>query len=102
MAWAASLGGAAIAHIGVALPHALAQPVGGFKGAPHGSSIATLMVKIVEKSILSNLQRFADIALILDPALQNLHPREQAECCAPLIQRLLDDINIGTRLAEPP
>lgn len=36
LAWASTLAGAAIAHIGVTLPHALAQPVGGMLGVPHG------------------------------------------------------------------
>jgi alcohol dehydrogenase class IV len=100
MAWAAALGGVAIGQIGVALPHALAQPVGGLKDAPHGESIATVMVHILEKSYLADLESFAAVSEALDPSVAELPLRERAELCSSLVEQLLDDIHIDVRLGK--
>ena len=100
MAWAAGLGGAAIAHIGVALPHALAQPVGGYKGAPHGLSIAALMVEILRMSYQSDLQAFAEITEALEPETANLSTAKKAERCAECVQTIMNDIGLRVRLSD--
>ena len=93
MAWASTLAGMAIAHVGTGLPHALGQPVSGFSGAPHGGSIAACLAKILEFSLTSDFNRFAEIAEAMDPAVKSLPIREKAEKSAELVQRLLKDAN---------
>jgi len=91
MAWASTLAGMAIAHVGTVLPHALGQPVSGFCGAPHGGSIAACLAKVLEFSFISNFEGFAEIAEAMDPAIKSLPIREKAEMSAKLVQRLLKD-----------
>ncbi len=94
MAWASTLAGAAIAQIGVALPHALAQPVGGMFGVPHGDSIAACMVNVLEASWQADLEKFAEISSIIDPSVNTLSLRQRAEKCSELVGRLLSDIHL--------
>ncbi|MGA2548038.1 MAG: iron-containing alcohol dehydrogenase [Rectinemataceae bacterium] len=91
MAWASTLGGIGIAHGGVALPHALGQPVSGITGAAHGASIAACLAKIVEMSYVADIEGFAAIAEAMEPSLAPLSSREKAERCGSLIVRLLKD-----------
>jgi alcohol dehydrogenase class IV len=100
MAWAAALAGASIAHVGVALPHALAQPVGGYTGAAHGATIAAVMVPILEESWRRAPEPFAAIARAMDPTLAALPTAEQAERSVRLVADLLGDIGIAPRLAD--
>ncbi len=91
MAWASTLAGIGISHGGVALPHALGQPVSGLTGAAHGASIAACLAKVVEMSFVADIEGFAEIAEGMEPSIAALTPREKAERCAPLILRLLKD-----------
>ena len=91
MAWASTLAGIGITHGGVALPHALGQPVSGLTGAPHGASISACLAKVVEISFIADIQGFADVAEAIEPSIAQLSPREKAEKCASLISRLLKD-----------
>lgn len=100
IAWASTLAGIAIAHAGVALPHALGQPVSGFCDAPHGGSIAACLAKILEFSFTADFNKFAEVAETMDPAVKSLPLREKAEKCADLVERLLKDINIKVRFGD--
>lgn len=100
MAWAAALGGAAIAHVGVALPHALAQPVGGYTGAAHGATIAAVMVPILEESWRHAPEPLADIARAMEPSVAVLPTADQAERSVRLVADLLGDIGIAPRLSD--
>ncbi len=100
MAWASTLAGMAIAHAGVALPHALGQPVSGFCDAPHGGSIAACLARILEFSFTADFNKFAEVAEAMDPAVKSLPLRERAEKCAKLVERLLKDINIKVRFSD--
>jgi alcohol dehydrogenase class IV len=100
MAWAATLGGAAISQIGVTLPHAMAQPVGGLTGAGHGETIAAVMVKVLEDSYEADPQSFADVAEALEPEIADRPLREKAERCPILVRQLLQDIGIHVRLSD--
>ncbi|UCF92633.1 MAG: iron-containing alcohol dehydrogenase [Desulfobacterales bacterium] len=100
MAWASTLGGAAIAHIGPVLGHSLAQPVGGFKNAPHGGSIAACLVKVLEFSYVADLKKFAEIAEAIDPSVRDLPQRAKAEKCPELVARLFKDVNVNVRFRD--
>lgn len=100
MAWAAAVAGAAIANVGVALPHALAQPVGGYTGAAHGATIAAVMVPILEESWRRAPEPFAEIARAIEPTVAKLSTAEQAEQSVALVADLLNDIGIAPHLAD--
>ena len=100
MSWASTLGGIGIAHGGVALPHAIGQPVSGVFGAPHGGSITACLGRVIEISFPSDLQGFAEIAEALDPSVRDLPLRARAEKCSELVERLFQDTNSKARYAD--
>jgi alcohol dehydrogenase class IV len=100
MAWASAMGGSAISAIGVTLPHSLGQPVGGFRGAPHGESVAACMVEVLKISYMSDPQAFADITDILDPSYASASVRKRAAACPELVQDLLDTIELRVRFSD--
>lgn len=100
MSWAAALAGAAIASGGVALPHAIAQPVSGLTGAPHGASIAACMTNILSFSCSAAPERFAAIAETLQPTNGALPEDEQARLCPTLVESLMDEIGLRVRFSD--
>jgi len=100
MAWGSALGGTAISGIGVTLPHSLGQPVGGFRGAPHGESVAACMVEVLKMSWSSSPAVFAQISDILDPSLASLPVKKRAAACPELVQQLLDEISLNVRFSD--
>jgi alcohol dehydrogenase class IV len=100
MAWAALLAGAAIASGGVALPHAIAQPVSGLTGAPHGASIAACMTNILAFSCDASPARFAAIAEAMQPTDQALPLAEQAKLCPTLVDQLLGEIGLRVSFSD--
>ena len=100
MSWAATLAGIAIAHANPTLPHALGQAAGGFIHAPHGASVAALLVEILRLSVSADVEGFAEIAAALDPGAANLTADEGAERCAELVENLLGSIGCNPRLGD--
>ncbi len=100
MAWASALGGIAIAHSNPTLPHAIGQAAGGFVHAPHGASVACCLVEIMRISCHSDLERFSEIALALDPSTRSLPLNERAEASSSLTARLLRDIGVDVRFSQ--
>lgn len=100
LAWGSTLAGAAIAQIGVTLPHALGQPISGLYGAPHGESVAACMVKVIEFSYLSDKEKFADIAQILNPGVSKLGIKQKAEKCSYLVEKFLGEIGLEVRFSD--
>ncbi|MBW2057532.1 MAG: iron-containing alcohol dehydrogenase [Deltaproteobacteria bacterium] len=93
MAWASTLGGMAISHVGTTLPHALGQPVSGLVDAPHGGSIASCLARILQFSFTSDFERFAELAEAFDESVGSLPLRERAEKSGDLAQRLVRDVD---------
>jgi alcohol dehydrogenase class IV len=100
MAWASTLAGIAIAHVGPVLPHAMGQPVSGYLGAPHGGTIAACLIKILEFSYMSNLEVFADITEIIEPKYEHLPLHEKAERCVEVVKRLFNDIDCKVKFND--
>ena len=100
LAWAATLAGAAIASGGVALPHAIAQPVSGLTGAPHGATIAACMTNILALSYEAAPARFAAIAETLKPSDGTLPLDEQASLCPTLVDQLLGEIGLRVSFSD--
>ncbi len=100
MAWGSALGGVAIGHAGVGLPHALGQPVGGIADAPHGASIAACLAKVIEFSYMSNFEKFGQLAECIDPSVSGLPLYEKAEKSVLLIERFLDYVGGNITFSE--
>jgi len=100
VAWASTLAGMAIAHVGTVLPHALGQPVSGFCGAPHGATIACCLAKVLEFSFVADFKRFAEVAETMDPTIKHLPLREKALQSSRLVQRLLKDVDIEVGFSD--
>jgi alcohol dehydrogenase class IV len=100
MAWASTLAGIAIAHVGPVLPHAMGQPVSGYLGAPHGGTIAACLIKILELSYVSNVEVFAEITETMEPSYKSLSLHEKAERCVEVVQRLFNDIDCTVKFGD--
>ena len=65
MAFAALLGGLALANAGLGVVHGFAAPIGGMYGAPHGAVCAALLPHGMAANLRSRPERFTTIARLL-------------------------------------
>lgn len=104
MLWASYYGGAAIAHAGTHLVHAMSYPLGGKYHLPHGVANAILLapcMRFVRPAAVSKFAQAYDLLPDADPAL-NAEEKSHAlvEYFAALVARLklpasLDELGIG-------
>lgn len=95
VAWAATLAGMAISHAGTVLPHAMGQPISGLYNAPHGGTIAACLIKIMEYSFTSNIEKFANLAEAMDKSVKSLSVHQKAEKSIELLKQLSEEINLS-------
>ena len=100
MAWGSVLGGIAIGHAGVGLPHALGQPVGGAVNAPHGGSIAACLAQVVAFSYASSFSLFGELSVCFDEAAGALPLFERAERSVELIQRFFRYVGCNVSFSD--
>ncbi len=94
------LAGKALATAGVGLVHAMAYPLGGMFGIPHGLANAVLLPYVVDYNIVGNPRKFADIAALLGNEVEGRGLREAAAGAVDAVWNLNRDVNIPTSLAE--
>lgn len=92
MALASALAGAAFCQCGLCLPHAMGQPVGGLKDAPHGATVAICLPAILEWTLPYAQEKIARVAALFDPAVAGLPVNEQANAIIPVLKKLYEDI----------
>lgn len=73
----AHLAGAAFANSPVGGVHALAYPLGGRFHVPHGLSNALMLPHVLRFNMTSALPLYAELATIVDPALEGLGQQER-------------------------
>jgi len=100
MAWGSILGGIAIGHAGVGLPHALGQPIGGIANAPHGGSVAACLAEVVEFGYVSSFGLFAELAECFDPSVRDLPLYARAEKSVELIRRFFKYVGVEVKFSE--
>jgi alcohol dehydrogenase class IV len=100
MALASMMAGVALANAGVGAVHALAYPVGGRFGAPHGAANALLLPHVMERNLSGNFPKFARIARLLGEPVENLSDEAAARAGAAAVRRLARDVNIPERLSH--
>ncbi|MCW5205599.1 iron-containing alcohol dehydrogenase [Desulfobulbus sp. F5] len=94
------LGGKALAIAGVGLVHAMAYPLGGMFGIPHGLANAVLLPYVVQYNLPGNLKKFATLAEVLGQNTDGLSLREAAQLCVDALFDLNADVGIPATLEE--
>lgn len=92
--------GVSLANAGVGAVHALAYPLGGQFGVPHGLANALLLPYVMEANYLANLDRFARVADAMGAKVGMLTPREAAYKVVEETRCLGADVDIPARLRE--
>ncbi|WP_417911542.1 iron-containing alcohol dehydrogenase, partial [Candidatus Electronema sp. TJ] len=88
------------ATAGVGLVHAMAYPLGGMFGIPHGLANAVLLPYVVEYNLPGNLRKFAILAEVLGENTEGLSEREAARRCVDALFELNADVGIPETLEE--
>ncbi len=94
------LGGKALATAGVGLVHAMAYPMGGMFGIPHGLANAILLPYVIEYNLIGNMEKFATLATIMGKKTDGMTTREAAERCVEALFELNGDVGIPGTLQD--
>ncbi len=93
------LGGKALATAGVGLVHAMAYPLGGMFGIPHGLANAVLMPFVVNYNLIGDPEKYARVADIMGYDVTKMSIREAATTAVEAVYNMNQDVNIPTSLA---
>ena len=94
------LGGKALAAAGVGLVHAMAYPLGGMFGIPHGLANAVLLPYVIQYNLPGNFEKFATLAQVLGQNTDGLSRRDAAILCVEALYDLNADVGIPATLQE--
>lgn len=94
------MGGKALAMAGVGLVHAMAYPLGGMFGIPHGLANAVLLPYVTEYNLIGNLQKHANLAQFFGFDITGMPLREAASLTVDGLFQLNFDLEIPTTLAD--
>ncbi|ABR47834.1 iron-containing alcohol dehydrogenase [Alkaliphilus metalliredigens QYMF] len=99
MAYAQFLGGMAFNNASLGIVHGMAHQLGGFYDLPHGVCNAILLPHVEKFNMLSNPNRFVDIAKAFGENVEGLSTIDAAEVAINAIKRLSQDVGIPSGLA---
>lgn len=100
MANASLLAGMAFNNAGLGYVHAMAHQLGGLYDIAHGVANAVLLPHVEKYNLISNPQKFADIAQFMGENIEGLSVREAADRAITSIRNLSEDVNIPSNLRE--
>ncbi len=100
MAYASLLAGMAFNNGNLGYVHAMAHQLGGQYDLPHGVANAMLLPIVEEYNIISNPQRFADIAEFMGENIEGLSVMDAAYLAISSMARLAKDVGIPSSLKE--
>ena len=100
MLWGANLGGLCIDRAGTGDVHALAGPVSGMFGVPHGRANAILLPHVMAFSLPAALDAYADVAAALGEPVAGLSRVQAGERGVEAVRRLIADCGGPLRLSE--
>lgn len=100
MAYAALLAGMAFNNAGLGYVHAMAHQLGGLYDMPHGVANAILLPHVARYNLISNPEKFAEIAVFMGENIEGLSVRDAADKAIEAIERLSRDVNIPSGLKE--
>lgn len=94
------LGGMALTSAGTAGVHALAYPLGGRYGVPHGIANSMMLIPVFQYNMTAVIDKIADIADLLDFDTGGFSVKEKAETVLEYLESLIHDLNIPADLKE--
>lgn len=100
MAYGQYLAGIAFNNASLGYVHAMAHQLGGFYNLPHGVCNAILLPYVCEFNLISNLNRFRDIARAMGEVIDGLSTNEAADKGINAIRRLSREVGIPQTLKE--
>jgi len=100
MAYASLLAGMAFNNANLGYVHAMAHQLGGLYDMPHGVANAMLLPHVEKYNLISNPQKFADIAEFMGENIDGLSVMEAAEKAIEAMVRLSQDVGIPATLRE--
>lgn len=100
MAHASLLAAMAFNNAGLGYVHAMAHQLGGLYDMPHGVANAILLPHVERYNLISNPQKFADIAEFLGENIDGLSVRDAADKAITAIEKLSTDVGIPTSLRD--
>lgn len=100
MAYASLLAGMAFNNANLGYVHAMAHQLGGLYDMPHGVANAMLLPHVERYNLISNPQKFADIAEFMGENISGLSVMDAAEKSIKAMERLSNDISIPSSLKE--
>ncbi len=100
MSYASLLAGMAFNNGNLGYVHAMAHQLGGLYDMPHGVANAMLLPHVCKYNVISNPQKFADIAEFMGEKIDGLSVHEAAQKAIDAMFRLSKDIGIPTSLKE--
>jgi len=98
MALASLLAGMAFSNSGLGAIHAIAFPLSGKYGMPHGVTCALLLPHVLEFNFTSNFEKFATIARLMGENVDGLSLRDAAMKSVTAVKALSEDIGIPQKL----
>jgi alcohol dehydrogenase class IV len=90
------LAGMSFTNGGLGLVHSLAHQLGAIYNVPHGIANAMILPYVMQYNIISNPQRFADVAVFMGENIAGLSVMDAAEKAVEAVKRLSKDVDIGT------
>jgi alcohol dehydrogenase len=100
MALASLYGGMCLGSVNTAAVHALAYPLGGMFDVAHGVANSLLLPHVMEFNLVSDLDKFTDIAKMLGEEVDGLSLRDSAEMAVEAVKQLSEDVGIVTRMRD--
>ncbi len=100
MAYASLLAGMGFNNAGLGYAHAMAHQLGGVYDMPHGVANAILLPHVERYNIISNVEKFGEIAVMMGENIDGLSPRAAADKAIDAIVQLSQDVGIPSGLAE--
>jgi len=103
-----ALGGMALTSAGTAAVHALAYPIGGRYGIPHGVANAMLLIPVLERNLPFCSRRLSDVWGVMElesggseaPGPLSSYALERAEAVLAALKALVRDLQIPASLRE--
>ncbi|MBP1889484.1 1,3-propanediol dehydrogenase [Clostridium moniliforme] len=100
MAYGSLLAGMAFNNANLGYVHAMAHQLGGLYDMPHGVANAMLLPHVEKYNLISNPQKFADIAEFMGENIEGLSVMDAAQKAIDAMFRLSADIGIPARLRD--
>ena len=101
LSWASTLGGICITNAGTTLPHGIAMAIGGHtSNIMHGEALAIVYSEINRWTWKQAIAKYAKIAKIFDPELENESNEKAAESLSSQIDLFLKKIGLWISLKD--